>query len=194
MLVAGVAGTALVPGEAGAQNQQRCFQLEKQLQRLGSSGLSRRAQASRARSELRRVNRDYRRAQGRADRLSCYSTFFFTETLRKTARCIRLDRQIRRLGGKRSRLRVQLDGASRPSNRRARRTQIIRALARNRCGAVYQREARRVRRNSGWNLAKDLVVDFLTMRRANYPRTTVSALDRRTAQCAYASVTGTTTR
>ncbi len=134
---------------ANAQSQQRCFALEQQLQRLGSS--RRQQSSSRIRAQLSRVNRQYRQARARLERASCYSTFFFTTTLKNSARCRRLDRSSRRLDGQRQRLRAQLNGSSRPSNTQAKRAQIIRALARNNCGGIYQREARRIKRKQGWN-------------------------------------------
>lgn len=135
---------------AAAQSQ-RCFALEKQLQQLSRGGSSRQASASRIRAQLSRVERQFRQTRARLERGGCYSTFFFTTTVKNTARCRRLDRSSRRLEGQRNRLRSQLNGASRPTNTRAKRDQIVRALARNRCGRIYQREARRIRRNNDWN-------------------------------------------
>ena len=149
-----------VPHSAEAQSrQQRCFQLEAQLNRIQSGRSVRRTNASKIRAQLRRVNSQYRRAQARVNRANCYSTFFFTQSLKNTPRCRNLARAERRLKQQRARLQQQLNGASRPVNRHAERDRVIRALARNRCGAQYQRAARRTQKNQGWNPFKSLFGD-----------------------------------
>ncbi|MEL6289205.1 MAG: DUF2865 domain-containing protein [Pseudomonadota bacterium] len=141
-----------LPVAQTAHAQSRCFSLERQLQALGSGRQGRQAAAGRIRAQLRQAEGAFRTARRRIDRANCYSTFFFTQSLRNTPRCVRLDRNVRRAEGRVNRLRRQLQSAGRPVDNRARRAQIIRALARNRCGAVYAREARRLnQQRSNWN-------------------------------------------
>ncbi|MEO0619339.1 MAG: DUF2865 domain-containing protein [Pseudomonadota bacterium] len=151
LLVTVLAAAGTLAQVAPSEAQNRCFALEQQLQRLGQSGGNRQAAASRARAQLRTVERQYRQARSRLERGNCYSNFFFTQTLKNTRRCVRMDRQVRRLEAQRSRLRATINNVRQPTNTAARRAQIVRALARNNCGAIYQREARRTQRNSGWN-------------------------------------------
>ncbi|MEL7542989.1 MAG: DUF2865 domain-containing protein [Pseudomonadota bacterium] len=149
--IAVLASVGTVAHVTPSDAQNRCFALEQQLQRLGRAGGNRQAAASRARGQLRGVERKYRQARSRLDRANCYTNFFFAQTLKNTRQCVRLDRQVRRLEAQRSRLRATINNVRQPTNTAARRAQIVRALARNNCGAIYQREARRTQRNRGWN-------------------------------------------
>ena len=88
-----------------------------------------------ARSQLRRLEREL-------ERRGCYEQFLFTRSLRRTRRCVGLDRnartQSRQLKDLTIRRQQMLGGGD-----KSYQDDIIRELARNNCGGVYSREARR---------------------------------------------------
>ncbi len=119
-----------------------CLQLEQQLaldaQRRTNAGDTIR----RMRDDLRQAERQYRRLERELDRRSCYETFLFTRSLKPSRRCHQLDRDFRQAETQVQRLSTELRDF-RSGDDRSRQDEIVRALARNGCGADYQREARR---------------------------------------------------
>ncbi len=93
-------------------------------------------------NDLRTAQRQMGRAQRELDRRQCYETFLFTRSLRPSPNCRRLDREFRRAERRVEELSAELNNMT-PSQARERQDEIIRALARNRCGAQYEQEARR---------------------------------------------------
>ncbi len=93
-------------------------------------------------SEIRQLKKQHRTARRKLDRSNCYETFLFSKTLRRTKKCVKLWNEAE---GARQRLadletqRSQLMASA----GRSHRDEIIRELARNKCGANYEQEARR---------------------------------------------------
>ncbi len=97
--------------------------------------------------KIRRQDALYNKLQNRADRMDCYENMFiFGRSLRRTRKCLAIDRKIRAARRKLARLQEEkrsITDSRRDGNRRKR---IIDELARNNCGDQYRYEARR---NSG---------------------------------------------
>ncbi len=123
----------------GAANP-RCRELEYQLTG-GSPNLSGQDQLQRVEADMRQADATYRRAQSDAEAANCYEDmFFFGRSLRRTPRCIDLDRQIQSAKSTLAQLKTQRDAAARSNSPRGRHDDLIAELARNRCGEQYTRE------------------------------------------------------
>ena len=144
------------PG-ATSPREARCRMLEQELANdwaLGQSGAS---ELPRIDEEMRRLERDFQRARFEADRDNCYEDMFiFGRSLRRTPKCIALDREIedarRQLAG----LRERRDRITNARARRARQDDLVAELARNGCGENYRRQYEANRRsNSFFSLWED---------------------------------------
>jgi hypothetical protein len=125
----------------------RCRDLEQQLNG-GSSGAQN--LLPQIESDIRQADGAFRRAQADADRADCYEEMFlFGRSLKRTPRCVDLDRQIQNAKARLTQLKAQQDSLTRGSSDRGRRDQLVAELARNNCGDNYAREYERQRsRNS----------------------------------------------
>jgi hypothetical protein len=94
------------------------------------------------RESLRAERSKQQRAERELRRRDCYETFLFTRSLRPSRVCHQLDADSRKSERRVEELSLELRQFQ--SGGTSERTdEIIRALARNNCGANYQREARR---------------------------------------------------
>jgi hypothetical protein len=126
------------PRNFGSLNP-RCRELEFQLAGGGASTIA--DQLPRIEADMRQADAQFRRAQAEAEQSNCYEDMlFFGRSLRRTPRCVDLDRQVQSAKASLAQLKVQRDSAVRGSSPRARHDDIIAELARNRCGAQYVRE------------------------------------------------------
>lgn len=120
----------------------RCRELEFQLAN-GSQNNTNQDQLPRLEADMRQADAQYYRARSDAERADCYEDMFlFGRSLRRSPRCIDLDRQVQAAKARLSQLSAQKDALLRSASAspRARRDEIIAELAHNRCGDVYVRE------------------------------------------------------
>lgn len=148
--------SSLIAPHASAQQdnsrqQAFCLNMEAKLAKLMHGNGTARIDRSKLKSEIRKIEQIYHRLNGEAERRNCYSYFLFSKELRRTPRCVRIDRKIREAKNQLARLNDQLH---RSANSREydneRKNELIRALARNRCGVQYEREARRRNSFENW--------------------------------------------
>jgi hypothetical protein len=95
---------------------------------------------------MREAEGQFQRAQSDADRSNCYEDMFlFGRSLRRTPRCLDLDRQVQSAKATLGQLRAQRDAIARSNSPRGRRDDIVAELARNHCGDqyVHERETQR---------------------------------------------------
>lgn len=125
-------------------HQKYCLELESKLAKDYYQNSTTFEDRTKLRMEMRNVERIYHRLSNEAERRGCYSYYIFSKELRRTPRCIRIDRKIRSAKRELQKLNNQLRRAAEArSNNKSRQNAIIRALARNKCGLQYEREARR---------------------------------------------------
>jgi hypothetical protein len=101
-----------------------------------------REQLPKIEADIRELERNQRTASLRLDRSDCWDQFFFSKTLRRDPRCIRLNDEVESM---RQRL-ADLDRQRKlimGSGDRTMQDELIRELARNGCGRQYQEEARK---------------------------------------------------
>jgi hypothetical protein len=116
-----------------------CLELEQRLVQEGQRGNESRNMLPMIQSEQRRVEQDYRAAQQQLDR-DCYEYFLFSKTLRKTRKCVDLASQAEESRRRLADLETQ---EQQLSGGRSYQDDIVRELARNRCGPAYEQQARR---------------------------------------------------
>jgi hypothetical protein len=137
---------APVPGpQGGTQWGARnpiCVQLEQRLVAENQRGAQVRDQLPRIEAELRQATQTNQQGNAALERADCFEYFLFSKTLRGTRQCRDLAGQIdlakRRIGELETQ-RQQITG----SGGRSYTDDIVRELARNNCGANYQRDASR---------------------------------------------------
>jgi hypothetical protein len=128
------------PRPAYGSANPRCRELEYQLTG-GTPNLAGQDQLQRVDADMREADARFRRIQSEADGANCYEDmFFFGRSLRRTPRCIDLDRQIQQAKSTLAQLKTQRDAAVRSTSPRGRHDDLIAELARNRCGDQYERE------------------------------------------------------
>jgi len=145
------------PAPAYGSANPRRRELEYQLTG-GSPNLAGQDQLQRIDADMREVDARFRRVQSEADGANCYEDmFFFGRSLRRTPRCIDLDRQIQQAKSALAQLKTQRDAALRSTSPRGRHDDLIAELARNRCGGQYEREyeAQRSRSTSIFSFFSD---------------------------------------
>ena len=125
-----------------------CMDLERQLARDWMDGNKSRELLPKINEDIRRQTQIYRQGQARLERIGCYEQFFFTRQLRRTRRCLRLARGVETARSTLASLEAQRQQISGAGGRRGRQDEIIRALARHRCGERYQQEASRRQLNN----------------------------------------------
>ncbi len=142
--------------QAPASANPRCRDLETQL--TGGAQNAGQDQLPRIENDMRQADAQYHRAQSDAERSDCYEDMFlFGRSLRRTPRCVDLDRQVQAAKASLAQLKAQREAILRGSSPRARREDIIAELARNRCGDQYAREyeSQRSRSNSIFSFFND---------------------------------------
>lgn len=119
-----------------------CLQLEQRLVGERQRGTLSRDQLPKLEADLRETDKVYRQALSRLERAECYDYFLFSKTLRPTRQCQELNAQVetskRRLADLDAQ-RQQIVG----TRDRSYEDDIVRDLARNGCGQIYQQEAQR---------------------------------------------------
>lgn len=133
-----------IPGRQGYNSNRSpiCLQLEQRLALDAQNQAGAQGNIQRLRAELADARRRFRRADRQLQQRNCYESFLFTRSLRPSRTCHRLDRDARSAERRVEELSLRLRDI-RSGGNRGRQDEIIRALARNNCGANYQREARR---------------------------------------------------
>lgn len=129
-----------------------CLQLEQRLAEEANRGTHGRSQLPEIEQGIQDAQRKVRRSERDLNRRECYEQFLFTKSLRRTRTCIQLDREARESTRELESLiarRQQILG----KGDRSYQDDIIRELAQNNCGGVYQQEARR--RNPFTNFWQD---------------------------------------
>lgn len=125
---------ARVPGYVSP----RCHELEVQL----TGGASPNAdQLPRIEADMRQADAQFHKAQADADAGDCYDDMlFFGRSLKRTPRCIDLDRQVQAAKSTLAQLKAQRDAITRGTLPKGRHDDLIAELAHNRCGEQYTRE------------------------------------------------------
>lgn len=129
-------------GAWGSRANSICFQLEQRLVQETQKSNDPRAGLPAIENELRQVNAAYHQGERELERTGCYDYFLFSKTLRRTRRCVDLAATVddnRQRATELEAQRQQILGSS----GRSYRDDIIRELARNKCGANYEQQARR---------------------------------------------------
>jgi hypothetical protein len=127
------------PQQGYSPREIRCRELEQQL--ASDWTRSSQDQLPRLDEEIRGQDRALQRAEYDAERANCYEDMFiFGRSLRRTPRCLDLNRQIEDARRRISDLRQQRENLSRSGSRRRRHDDLVAELARNRCGETYQRQ------------------------------------------------------
>ncbi len=126
---------APIPQQPG-QRANVCVQLETRLvdaQRGAATD-----QLPRIEGEFRQLERTHQQAQSQLERSDCYDYWLFSKTLRRTKQCIDLAGQAESSKRKLAELDAQRQQI-RGSSSRSITDDVYRELARNRCGANYER-------------------------------------------------------
>lgn len=119
-----------------------CLQLEQRLAVDAQRQSNSQGTIQQLRTGLGEQRRNLRRTERDLERRNCYESFLFTRTLRRSRICHKLDNAARAAERRVEQLSTELRQIQSGGNRE-RQDEIVRALARNNCGANYQREARR---------------------------------------------------
>lgn len=132
-------GPQAAPGGNWMSRNPICLQLEQRLVQEGQKGSQSRDQLARVEQEQRQVDRAFNAGNSQLER-SCYEVFLFTKSFRNTPQCKELARQVEVSKRRLSDLEAQRQQLSSGRNFE---DDIIRELARNRCGPTYTDQARR---------------------------------------------------
>jgi hypothetical protein len=136
-------GAQPVPGPYVSGNRPAiCVQLESRLALEVNRGTSSRDVLPKLEADLRLLDRQIQQTQSQLDRADCYEYFLFSKSLKRTRACVDMHGQLeaaKRKFADMSTMRQQMLSSS----GRSYQDEIIRELARNNCGASYQREASR---------------------------------------------------
>ena len=134
----------LMPQARINPRQQYCRQLEERLARDWIEKNRGTDELPAIEDEMRKLRRTVRKLEIRAERRNCYEYFLFSKSVRRTRRCIAMDRKIQSTRRKLSSLeaRHQRIAQSRQGGN-YQRNELISALARNGCGRQYQQAARK---------------------------------------------------
>ncbi len=139
-------GGSREPSPSFGSMNPRCHELEAQLTN-GSSNAGQ-DQLPRIEDDMRQADAQFHRAQSDAERSDCYEDMFlFGRSLRRSPRCVDLDRQVQAAKAQLAQLKAQRDAAMRGSSPRGRRDDIVAELARNHCGEQYAHEYEGQRRS-----------------------------------------------
>ena len=127
----------------GGAGSSICLQLEQRLVQEASRGTRASGRLPQIERSIKRIRRLYRASKRRLERSDCFDTFLFIKTLRETRKCRKLNRRTEDAKQRLRDLQAQRQQIRGGSSSRSYQDEIIDALARNRCGANYVREARR---------------------------------------------------
>lgn len=119
-----------------------CVTLEQRLVAERQRGSATRDQLPRIENDLRQVQRQIQASQAQLERADCYDYFLFSKTLRRSRQCVDLAAQVdasKRKAAELDAQRQQIVG----TRDRSFEDDIVRDLARNGCGAIYNQEAQR---------------------------------------------------
>ena len=131
-------------------HQAYCLELESELARTIHGSTVREDRAS-LRTKLREIEQIFHRLSNEAERRGCYNYFLFSKELRRTPRCLRLNKKINKAKRQLDNLNNQLHrNADAQDNARYKQDKIIAALARNQCGPQYQKEMSKRNNLSNW--------------------------------------------
>ncbi len=131
-------------------HQAYCLELESELARTIHGSTIKEDRAN-IRTNLRNIEQIYHRLNNDAERYKCYSYFLFSKELRRTPRCVRIDRKMRKAKNQLARLNNQLHRtADANADSKYKQDKIISALARNKCGPQYEREMKKRNTFSNW--------------------------------------------
>ncbi len=122
-----------------------CQKLERQLANIyiRNNDNSNFDRAANLNKEIAQESKRYKKLQRQADRRNCYeNAFLFGKTLRRTRKCISLDRKIRQAKSNLLRLDDDRRDVREPRNNNRQRDSLLDALARNRCGRRYEQVRR----------------------------------------------------
>lgn len=136
------------PG-AYSQRELRCRQLEQELANDWTSAQGGSSQLPVLDQQIRELDRSFQKMRFEADRADCYEDMFiFGRSLRRTPRCLALNRDIEDARRRLSDLRQQRDRITNSSARRARQDDLVAELARYGCGENYRRQYEAKRRSN----------------------------------------------
>jgi hypothetical protein len=172
----------------GRPTTPRCQELERQLASDGR-GVSQ-DDLRRIDDDLRAADRAHQRMKAEADRGNCYEDMFiFGRSLKRTPRCIELDRQAEQAHQRLTQLQHQREsyGAS-SGSRRTRQEDLVGELARNGCGDNYTRQAEANREasrrsSSPFSFWEDEGAPATPREEVNRPPTTVTPYDSYRTMC-----------
>lgn len=145
-VLSGLCATIALPvlAQDYAERARYCVQLEQELAQVWVQGNQPNVDLPRIREEIQKNDRIFQGAQAKAERANCYEyAFIFGKTLRRTKRCLALNKKIEEARRNLSRLNSQREAMTNSGARQGRRQELISELARNRCGPQYQRETRK---------------------------------------------------
>jgi hypothetical protein len=128
-----------------------CLQLEQRLAQDAHRQANAQGTIQKLRQDLGQARREMRKAERELERRDCYETFLFTRSLRPSRACHQLDQNFRSASTRTENLSLELRQFE--SGGTSNQDEIVRALARNNCGANYQQAARE--RNSFSNFWQD---------------------------------------
>lgn len=161
-LAMAMAGSVVLSSvSAFAQNRpytsERCAELEQQLVSDWQQNNSPQEAVERIDNELVALRRTRRKLEIEAEKRECYEEIFiFGRSLKRTDECIALDRDIEQARRDMSRLSDERKALTNSAQRRLRRDDLVAELARQGCGATYEREyAARQRSGSFFSLWED---------------------------------------
>jgi hypothetical protein len=143
------------PPQAGAWGTKNpiCLQLEQRLVQEGQRGNQSRSVLPQLEEQIRQIDQGYRRDNDQLER-RCYEYFLFVKSLRGTAQCRDLARQVDATKRQLAELEAQRQDII-GSGGRTYQDDIINELARNNCGATYQQQARQRENSGGPNFWQD---------------------------------------
>ncbi len=200
---------APVYGQQGYDNQQpaaprpqnygstnpRCRELEFQLTNAVAQNGFNQDQLPRVEADMRQADAQFQRAQADAERADCYEDMFlFGRSLKRSPRCVDLDRQVQAAKARLTQLKVQRDGLQRGSSSpRGRRDEIVAELAHNRCGENYVREyeSQRSRSSSIFSFFSDEDSEDSGRYNPSYSSSTYRTMCVRTCDGFYFPITNT---
>ena len=120
-----------------------CLQLEQRLAQEANKGAHARSNMPEIEQGIREQSRTIRAGEAQLDRHRCFEYFLFAKSLRRTRRCVALNRKVEGAKRKLADFQAQRQQAFSSGNR-SYRDDIIRELAQNNCGETYSREASRI--------------------------------------------------
>lgn len=119
-----------------------CLQLERRLAAAANQDNMTHLILPELEKEIKQTERQVYDLELQLEKSQCYERFFFSRSLRGTRNCVVLDQTMREASGELKMLRTQQQKIFEQGDR-SNQDNIIKELAQNNCGGVYNREARR---------------------------------------------------